>query len=109
MNVGCITRSAGRLFMLAVCSCTTFTLMTLCAQRPTPRPSHPQSTTQSEQIIAQLWEAASLLENGRATEAEPVLRRVLAANPNNFDAHNLLGIVLDQAGKTNAAEREYKS
>jgi len=54
-----------------------------------------------------LREAASLLQAGKLDEAEPLLRRAIAAAPSNADAHNLLGTILDQHGQTKAAEREY--
>src|SRR5262245_41601175 len=57
---------------------------------------------------AQLPRAAELLRVGNLDEAEPILRQVLAANPKNADAHNLLGVILDQRGKTPEAELEYR-
>ena len=105
MNFRLITRRIGGLSLLAVCGCA-FNVIVCDAQRA---PGSKAASVSSEQIISQLRQAASLLESGRAAEAEPLLRRVLVASPNNSDAHNLLGIVLDQAGKTAEAEREYRA
>src|SRR5437870_4186373 len=58
---------------------------------------------------AELRRAAELLQSGKPDEAEPILRRVIVSNPDNADAHNLLGVILDQRGQTRAAEREYRT
>src|SRR5437870_3450093 len=58
---------------------------------------------------AELRRAAELLQSGKPDEAEPILRRVIVSNPDNADAHNLLGVILDQRGQTQAAEREYRT
>src|SRR5229473_2370942 len=58
-------------------------------------------------VASLLREAASLLQAGKLDEAEPLVRRAVAAAPSNADAHNLLGTILDQRGQTQAAEREY--
>ncbi|MDQ2975703.1 MAG: tetratricopeptide repeat protein [Acidobacteriota bacterium] len=63
----------------------------------------------SETANSQLREAASLLEQGRSGEAEPILRRVFLATPRNADAHNLLGIILEQRRQFKEAEREYRA
>jgi tetratricopeptide (TPR) repeat protein len=60
-----------------------------------------------EDVASLLREAASLLQAGKLDEAEPLVRRAVAAAPSNSDAHNLLGTILDQRGQTQAAEREY--
>ena len=59
-------------------------------------------------IASELRQAAELLQSGKLEQAEPILRRLIVTNPNNFDAHNLLGIVLDQSGRAAEAEREYR-
>src|SRR5713101_7743408 len=60
-----------------------------------------------EDVALLLNEAALLLQQGKLDEAEPLLRRAAAVEPANADAHNLLGVILDQQGRTEAAEREY--
>lgn len=75
------------------------------AQRQRPKTTVPSD--QREDVASLLREAASLLQAGRLDEAEPLVRRAVAAAPSNADAHNLLGAILDQRGQTQAAEREY--
>src|SRR5262245_16280543 len=65
-------------------------------------------TQSNANAAAELRRAAELLQSGKIDEAEPVLRHVLASDPKNADAHNLLGIVFDQRSKTGEAEREYR-
>src|SRR5947208_11188412 len=71
--------------------------------------SNPRSQRPAADIASELREAADLLQAGSLDQAETILRRLLVSNPNNFDAHNLLGIVLDQRGRMTDAEREYRS
>src|SRR5437588_903818 len=73
-----------------------------------------QSATQASAnantaVTTELRRAADLLQSGNLDKAEPIIRHVLASNPNNADAHNLLGAVMDQRGKSEAAEREYRT
>src|SRR5215471_14034309 len=58
---------------------------------------------------ALLREAVALLKAGKVDEAEPLLRRTIALTPSNSDAHNLLGVVLDQRGNAAEAETEYRA
>ena len=53
----------------------------------------------AEDASALLVRALELLRAGRAAEAEPLVRRALAAEPGNADAHALLGLILDQRGR----------
>src|SRR6202171_2126020 len=69
-------------------------------QQPTTRLQH-------QDVASMLGEAASFLQAGKLNEAEPLVRRAIAAAPSNADAHNLLGTILDQRGQAQAAEREY--
>src|SRR4051812_35136385 len=66
-----------------------------------------RKAAQGEDVAMLLREAAALLQAGKPDEAEPLLRRALKSAPNNADAHNLLGAVLDQRGHARAAEREF--
>jgi tetratricopeptide (TPR) repeat protein len=67
--------------------------------------SLPKSQTE---VISLLQQTAGLIQNGKFTEAETVIRRAVTIAPNNADAHNLLGVVLDQKGSTAEAERAYR-
>ncbi len=71
------------------------------------QPANKSRRAASEDVPSLLHEAALLLQAGKLDEAEPLLRRAIAAAPSNADAHNLLGTILDQHGQTQAAEREY--
>jgi tetratricopeptide (TPR) repeat protein len=62
-----------------------------------------------EDILSMLREAASFLQAGKLDDAEPLVRRAIAGEPSNADAHNLLGTILDQRGQAQAAEREYRA
>src|SRR5260370_22065680 len=75
-------------------------------QQPTVR-GKSKGAVSREDVASLLREAASLLQAGKLDEAEPLVRRAVAAAPSNADAHNLLGTILDQRGHTQAAEREY--
>ena len=82
-----------------------FVQMVATAQRrvaPTGR------ATDTNDVAVRLREAAELLQAGRIDDAEPIVRRVLAIAPQAADAHNLLGAILDQRGRTEEAEREYR-
>ena len=68
-----------------------------------------QEAANAGTVAADLRQAAELLQSGKLDEAEPLLRRVLLGAPKNPDAHNFLGIVLDQHGKASEAEREYRT
>src|SRR5687767_11629266 len=69
--------------------------------------TNPQ-TSDTAAVVAELQRAASLLRLGKAAEAEPILNRVILAAPQNPDAHNLLGTILDQRGEFKEAEKEYR-
>src|SRR2546430_16787697 len=69
--------------------------------------TRPGSDTAS--LATDLRKAADLLRTGRPAEAEPILRRLISAAPQNPDAHNLLGIILDQRSQFKDAEREYRA
>ena len=66
------------------------------------------SLAQQNEVVKLLQESATLIQNGKFSDAEPLLRRSVKTTPENPDAHNLLGIVLDQLGKPAEAEREYR-
>jgi Flp pilus assembly protein TadD len=55
-----------------------------------------------------LREAATLLQSGKTDEAEGIARSVIKDSPQNADAHNLLGVILDGRGQAAEAEREYR-
>ncbi|MDQ2921117.1 MAG: tetratricopeptide repeat protein, partial [Acidobacteriota bacterium] len=69
--------------------------------------TRPASDTTS--VATDLRKAADLLQTGKLADAEPILRRVISAEPRNPDAHNLLGIILDQRSQFKDAEREYRA
>ncbi len=73
------------------------------AQRPQRR-----AEPKNEVAVSQLRQAAALLQEGRLSEAEPILHKVISAMPLNADAHNLLGIIFDQREQFKAAELEYR-
>lgn len=85
----------------------TWALIVVAASICAPGIGSPQ--TQRNDVDAELRHAADLLRSGSVDEAEPLLRHVLISNPNNTDAHNLLGVILDQRGKTADAEREFRT
>src|SRR2546422_869136 len=78
------------------------------AQQRRPSPTAQAASNTTTAVGADLRRATDLLQLGKLDEAEPILRHVLATSPGNADAHNLLGIVMDQRGKTTEAEREYQ-
>src|SRR5882672_12380720 len=76
-------------------------------QQPTVSGESKGKSVSREDVPSLLHEAALLLQAGKLNEAEPLVRRAVAAAPTNADAHNLFGVILDQRGQTQAAEREY--
>ncbi|HEY0174654.1 MAG TPA: tetratricopeptide repeat protein, partial [Pyrinomonadaceae bacterium] len=62
-----------------------------------------------EGVAVLLGRALELLREGKAAEAEPLVRRALAARPDIADAHALLGVILDQRGAAREAESEYRA
>src|SRR5437016_5946812 len=93
------------LVIFSVCWC-----FSSLAQVESRKPSATQASANADTAVAtELRRAADLLQSGNLDEAEPILHRVLASNPNNADAHNLLGAVMDQRGKSEAAESEYRT
>lgn len=63
---------------------------------------------QTNQVAEKLGEAAYYLQNNQPDVAEQLLRNIIKSSPTNVDAHNLLGVVLDQKGDLVQAEREYR-
>ena len=57
----------------------------------------------TDETIARRGLAAALLQSGRAMEAIPHLRAVLAVNPRDAQAHNNLGVALTQQDDFNEA------
>jgi len=86
-----------------------FTPAVALSQTKRRRPPAPTQTGASpERLAAALREAVALLSAGKLNEAEPIIRSVIASSPGIADAHNLLGILLDQRGRFPEAEREYR-
>lgn len=56
----------------------------------------------------ELQRASELLDSGKTTEAKIVLQMLLQREPQNADAHQLMGDVLRHEGNGAAAEREYR-
>jgi tetratricopeptide (TPR) repeat protein len=102
-------RLVGQVSLVGMCFLGLTVLGRVSAQQPqsTIKGESKHGSLQREDIASLLHEAASLLQAGKLNEAEPLLRRAIAAAPSNADAHNLLGTILDQHGQTQAAEREY--
>lgn len=67
------------------------------------------SFSQEKDVVALLQESAALIQSGKFGDAEPILQRSVKIAPENSDAHNLLGIVLDQLNRVADAEREYRT
>ncbi len=67
------------------------------------------SFPQERDVTALLQESAALIQSGKFADAEPILQRSVKIAPENADAHNLLGIVLDQLNRSADAEREYRT
>src|SRR2546425_3991008 len=93
------------LIVFSVCWC-----FSSLAQSESRDPSSAQvSSNANTAVTTELRRAADLLQSGKLDEAEPILHRVLASNPSNADAHNLLGVIQDQRGTSAEAEREYRA
>jgi tetratricopeptide (TPR) repeat protein len=112
------SKTSGRIAATALCLSISFTFTVLAmravayAQQRRPEGASRRDRPgikQDYNSAALLREAAELLQAGRLDAAEPQVRRALALAPENADAHNLLGAILDQRGKALEAEREYRS
>jgi len=112
MNLYRVTGLPGHQFcrwmFAAFVGLTIFAGTLISAQNPSHRTEPTTGMPASNTAILQVAEAASLLKAGRLDEAERILRGVIVATPQNPDAHNLLGIVLDQREQFKAAEQEYR-
>lgn len=84
-----------------------FISLTAAAQGRRPSGATKSTAAQGVDVASLLREAAGLMQAGKLDEAEPLLRRAITLAPSNADAHNLLGVILDQRGQNAAAEREY--
>lgn len=108
MNPRRITRAHVRPWfpvgLAALAIATGFAPLLVRSQTPLRRAGQANQPAWSEAVLSQIREAASLLQEGRLADAEPILREALLAAPRNPDAHNLLGIVLDQRGQFKAAD-----
>lgn len=98
-----------RFFLLIVLGCGTLGAGVNPVLGQLSRPANKSRQATREDVASLLREAASLLQAGKLDDAEPLLRRAVAAEPSNGDAHNLLGTILDQRGQAQAAEREYRA
>ena len=62
-----------------------------------------------KEVAAADYEAAyRLLEAGKMAEAEAILRKVLAADPDHAGAHNDLGVIFSDRGETEQAVDRFK-
>ena len=67
-------------------------------QRPSP--------AAAPELAALFGQALALHQAGRLTEAEPLYRKVLQAQPRHFDSLHLLGVIHYQRGEHQAAVRQ---
>jgi tetratricopeptide (TPR) repeat protein len=98
-----------RFFLLIFLGCITLSAGVNRVLPQAPPAANKSRQAKREDVASMLREAASLLQAGKLDEADPLLRRAIAADPSNADAHNLLGTMLDQRGQAPAAEREYRA
>lgn len=68
---------------------------------PQPSPEHGDDFGPADPALA---EPRSLLQQGRASEAEPVVRKYLRQHPDSADAHFLLGLALFRQIQQRAAD-----
>ena len=61
------------------------------------------------EVVTLLQQTAASIHTGNFSEAEKTIRRAVKIAPNNSDAHNLFGIVLDQLGNQIEAEKEFRN
>src|SRR5574337_803814 len=80
-------------------------LLVLAARVDGRAQAPPQNSPASGTVLER---AAKLIQLGRFREAEPLARQAVAAAPGSPQAHNLVGIVFDQTGRTAEAEREFR-
>src|SRR5688500_11793412 len=79
-----------------------------------PANGGPSATGQTQRQVVQggssslVHDATKLLQAGRFEEAEEIARRAVAAHPRDPNARAVLGVVLEQRGQANEAEKEYR-
>src|SRR6476660_5095452 len=83
--------------LISVCS-----FPALAQRRPRNGP------TQQSPKSSAVGNAAALLEAGKLEEAEVAVRDVIAHEPRNAQAHALLGVILNQRGVADEAEKELR-
>ena len=71
--------------------------------------NHGKGVKTSQDLNAELANAASLVRAGRLQEAEAATRKIIARDSGSAEAHTLLGVILDQSGRSSEGEREYYS
>src|SRR5205823_1196685 len=64
------------------------------------RPDRPDAMSQANDLLQQ---AVAMHRSGRLAEAEAIYRKVLAANPNDADALQLLGAIAHQLDRYGAS------
>jgi chemotaxis protein methyltransferase WspC len=74
---------------------------------PPPPPAPPRPPAQSVPVDL-LEQAHALADRGKLPEAKKILQQAIAANPENSNAHCLMGIVEEAAGETSQAEASYR-
>ncbi len=73
---------------------------------PAQRPASPPPVPMSPELTARFGQALALHQAGRLTEAEPLYRQVLQAQPRHFDSLHLLGVIHYQRGEYQEAVRQ---
>lgn len=76
-------------------------------RKPVPSPTPPRPLAQTVPVDL-LEQAHALADRGKLPEARKILLQAIAANPENPNAHCLMGIVEEAAGETSQAEASYR-
>ena len=76
---------------------------------PPARERQPAAAAIPPALLAQFGQAVALHQAGRLTEAEPIYRQVLQAQPRHFDSLHLLGVIHYQRGAYSEAVRHIEA
>src|SRR5579863_3114750 len=107
-GTGHLGMGAHKLTLLALLGLAFFLDGTLLAQSTGQTIRHHKVAEQDSSFPPELTQAESAIEKGDDAAAEPLLKKVVAADPNNFQAWFDLGFVYNRLGNTQESIAAYR-
>ena len=103
-----MSRFALASLLLTPCVFTPFDAAAGQRRQTTAQQAEKSGQAQSSGAATLVREVAALVQAGKFEEAESAARKVVAAMPQDADAHSILGVVLSQRGQMEESERELR-